>query len=430
MRPAPAAVAAPRTTGAARSRAWRAVACAMFACGWGGNQFTPLLLMYRERGGYSVLDVDAFLGAYVLGLVPGLLLSGPASDRYGRRPLLLAGTAASALASVVLACGVTGPWPLYAGRLLTGLAVGSAMAVGSSWVKELSGAGTAGARRASLWLTAGFGVGAGVAGTLAQWGPWPMVLPYLVHVLLTLPLLVLLPRVPETGGRAAPRSAGLLRGLLGDLRVPPAGRRRFRRTVLPMAPWVFAASALAYAVMPQLVADRVGSFQSAYATALTVLTLGTGAAVQPVAKRVMQRSPRRAAVTAMSGMTVGAALCALDAVLRSPWLALPGAAVLGAAYGIAVVTGLQEVQSLAAADALAGLTGVYYALAYSGFLLPAVLAALGTWFPCAALLTTVTLLAAACLIAVATGGSPRPAREVARGAGCPVPRAGDRSPAR
>ncbi|MEK8170114.1 hypothetical protein NKH77_11215 [Streptomyces sp. M19] len=36
----------------------------------------PLLLMYRERGGYSEVTVDAFLAAYVVGLVPGLLVAG------------------------------------------------------------------------------------------------------------------------------------------------------------------------------------------------------------------------------------------------------------------------------------------------------------------------------------------------------------------
>ena len=55
-------------------RSWIAVAAAMFCCGWGGNQFTPLLVMYRETAGYSVLTVDEFLGAYVVGLA--LSLSG------------------------------------------------------------------------------------------------------------------------------------------------------------------------------------------------------------------------------------------------------------------------------------------------------------------------------------------------------------------
>ncbi|MEV4567788.1 MFS transporter [Nonomuraea sp. NPDC049419] len=101
---------------ARRSFSWRVVAVAMLLCGWGGNQFTPLLLMNRRLGGYSTLDVDAFLGAYVVGLVPGLLLAGPVSDRRGRRPVLAAGTAASAPASLVLCFGAQSAWAICACR--------------------------------------------------------------------------------------------------------------------------------------------------------------------------------------------------------------------------------------------------------------------------------------------------------------------------
>ncbi|MGV9255225.1 MFS transporter [Streptomyces sp. NPDC003697] len=398
---------------APRPGSWRPVAAAMFACGWGGNQFTPLLLMYRRLGGYSALSVDAFLGAYVVGLIPGLLLAGPVSDRRGRRPVLALGTVASVIASVVLSFGADGAWPIYAGRLITGVAVGIAMSVGSSWVKELSvGADTGlAARRAALCQTGGFALGAGVAGALAQWGPWPMVSPYLAHILVTVAVPVLLLTVPETrapGRRAATGPArGLLASLVDDLRVPAPARRRFRLVVLPMAPWVFGAAGLAYAVMPQLVASRVGHWGLAYATALTVLTLGTGAAVQPVAKRLhlagAGSGKGHAAVVAMTVMLLGAVLCAVNAALSSPWLAAAAAVTLGAAYGIAVVSGLLEIQRMAGEEDLAGLTGIYYALAYSGFLLPTVLATLSAWLSYPVMLSGVAVVALGCLALVARG---------------------------
>ncbi|WP_425825027.1 MFS transporter [Streptomyces fractus] len=395
---------------------WRTVAAAMFVCGWGGNQFTPLLLMYRELGGYSTLSVDAFLGAYVVGLVPGLLLAGPISDRRGRRPVMIAGTLASILASLVLCFGEHSAWPIYVGRLMTGVAVGIAMAVGSSWVKELStGADTgAAARRASLCQTAGFALGAGVAGALAQWGPWPMVTPYVVHIVLTAAVPVLLLRIPET--RTAVRgAAGSLRALIGelaaDLRIPAPARRRFRWVVIPMAPWVFGAAGLAYAVMPQLVDNRVGHWGLAYATALTVLTLGTGAAVQPLAKKLDSRTGSRggrAPVAAMSVMLLGTVLCAVNAAVLSPWLAAAAAVALGAGYGIAVVSGLLEIQRMAGPDDLAGLTGIYYTLAYAGFLLPTVLATLSAWLPYSVMLAAIAVVALACLVLVTVGGRTTP----------------------
>lgn len=432
----------PEVPRAARPGGWRQAAAGLVACGWGGNQFAPLLLMYRRTDGYSTVTVDALLGAYVVGLVPGLLIGGPLSDRCGRRPLMIAGTAVSVLASAVLAAGPLGLGPLVAGRLLTGAAVGVAMAVGSSWVKELSQAPYdpaadqgAGARRSSLALTAGFGIGPGVAGALAQWGPWPTALPYLVHVAVGCALLAVMLGAPETRrpaagpprsprsrsaghhrtagpplperrpdgprvGRPAGRGEPVFRGLLADLKVPAAGHRRFRRVVLPMAPWVFGSAGIAYAVTPQLVAGRVGRWGLAYATALTVLTLGMGAVVQPLAKRLGARSSVPAISAAMVLMALGMAVCGLDARTGSPWLAPAGALVLGAGYGIAIVSGLVEIQRIARPDELAGLTGVYYAAAYAGFLLPTVLAAASPVAGYPVMLLALAVLALGCLAVI------------------------------
>ncbi|MCP2340479.1 MFS transporter [Actinomadura rupiterrae] len=382
---------------------WRVVAAGMFCCGWAGNQFTPLLVMYRRVGGYSPLTVDAMLGAYVLGLVPGLLIGGPASDRYGRRPLMLGGTALSAVACAVLAAGPLGVGPIFLGRMLTGVAVGVAMAVGTSWVKELSGAPFepdaspgAGARRASLALTAGFAMGAGVAGALAQWAPAPMVLPYLPPIVLSLSVVALLPRVPQL-------PPGRIEGpLWRDLRVPTAGHRRFVRVVLPTAPWIFGAAGIAYAITPQLEADRMGDWQLVYATALTVLTLGTGVAVQPIAKRLDSVSTARGAMAALGLVALGTLMCALNAGPRSPWAGLAVAIVLGAGYSIGLVSGLLEIQRIATGRDLAGLTGVFYALSYVGFLLPATLALLSDAVSYSVLLFLVAVVVLVCLGVVAT----------------------------
>ncbi|MFG2824749.1 MFS transporter [Kitasatospora sp. NPDC048365] len=379
----------PRTPQPARP--WTYVALAVLCCGWAGNQFSPLLPMYRELGGYSEVTVDAFFGAYVLGLVPALLLAGPLSDRYGRKPLMVFATATAGTASLVLATGGLGPLPLYLGRLLSGTAVGAAMTAGTSWIKELSGPPDgrgadpgAGARRASVALTTGFGLGAAVAGCLAQWGPWPTALPYLVHAATAGPCLVAVLRAPrpEPVGRGRPLRSGLASAV---------GNRRFLGVVLPLAPWIFGAAGIAYAVTPQLEAARVGDARLAYAALITVVTLGTGVAVQPLARRLDRASDARASAAALLLIALGTAAAAANAGPRSPLAALANAALLGAGYGIALVSGLLEVQRIATPTELATLTGVYYALSYAGFLLPVGLALASSVFSYPLLLALVAV---------------------------------------
>ncbi len=385
--------------------AWQLAAPALFVMAWGGNHFTPLLHMYESLGHYSALMADLFLGFYVVGLIPGLLVAGALSDRYGRKPLSVAGVAIGIAASILLGLGFSSEIMLSSGRFLAGLSVGVAMSVGTAWLKELSSAPfdrqadrTAGARRPALTLTIGFGLGAGVAGALAQWGPMPTLSPYLVHILLSLLVLPRLLRAPETVPRFRSH-----RPFWQDLAVPLAGHRRFVRVIAPSAPWVFGAAAIAYAIMPKLVEDQLGSLNLAFATLLTVVTLGTGALVQPLVARINQVTGGRALVVGMSVMLLGLLLSIATAIVLSPLLALITAITLGASYGICVVAGLVEIQRISTPADLAGITGVYYSLTYVGFLLPVLFAWLNSVASYAVLMSVLAAVCAGCLAAVAYG---------------------------
>jgi hypothetical protein len=395
------------TPGSTVARSWVRVAAALFAIGYGANQFSPLMVLYRERGHYSAVTVAAFFGVYAAGLAPGLLLGGPASDRWGRRRLAVPALAVSVPASGVLALGgvpVVSEAALYTGRFLFGVVTGIAMAVGTTWLKELSqppwdlGADQgAGARRAALALSAGFGAGPLVAGLLAQWAPLPMELPYLVHVVLTLGVLAAMLGVPETRvpGSGAPT------GFRVHL---PA---RFRRVVAPMAPWVFGAPAISFAVQPAALGPWIGGVGLIYATLLTVLTLSTGMAVQAWARRLDRRSPVLAARLGLGALTLGILLAAGAAAAGSPVLALPASVVLGAAYGLCLVAGLLDVQRMAAPEHLGGLTAVFYTLTYVGFCIPVALAALTGLAGYPVLLLALAVLSALSLAVVVRTGRVR-----------------------
>ena len=395
------------TVTSAAIRPWVAVALAVGCIGWGGNQFTPLLIAYAQQSGYSRVDVDVLLGAYVLGLIPGLLLASVLSDRHGRRRVLLAGIVSSLLGSVILAVGdVLGFPALFTGRLLSGLAVGIAMAVGSAWITELSRApydhasAGAGARRASICLSVGLALGPLFAGLLAALAPLPLVLAYVLHAALCLPAIWVVHRYSIETRRE--RVSGSIRQ---GLRVPAAAHRRFVRVVIPMAPWIFGSAAIAYAIIPALVADELGSWALLYTAGLTVVTLVCGVLVQPIARRLDDQSSARAIVVSMVLMAFGVFAAVATAVTRSVVLALLVAMLLGCAYGIAIVSGLLEIQRIADPDELAGISGVYYSLAYLGFLLPAALAGLAHYFSYPAMLTALGVLATVCAACCAAGWS-------------------------
>lgn len=367
----------------------------IFVCSWCGNQFSPLLLLYKQHDHYSVLIVNAFLGVYVIGLAPALLLSGALSDRHGRRPVMFAGTVTAVFASVCLSFSAFGPIGIFAGRLLAGITVGTAMAVGNSWLKELSqpphdrraDAG-AGARRASLAFTLGSAAGALVAGLVAQLSPWGEELPFVLHIGITLPFVWLLWKAPETstsGGEPGP--------LRAQFRIPAAGHLRFTRVVLIAAPWIFASAALAYGYMPVLLAGVTGAWGLGYATALTVIALGMAALVQPVAKRIDSPSSARGLVVCLGTVAAGLIVATLAVQSLSLWIGMLASTVLGAGIGIGLVSGLLEVQRIASPRDLAGLTGVFYAVAYAGFLTPTVLAAVTPPFSTVALFSGLAVLA-------------------------------------
>jgi MFS family permease len=138
-----------------------------------------------------------------------------------------------------------------------------------------------------------------------------------------------------------------------------------------MAPWVFAAPAIAFALLPSIVGAGHASDGVALTATVTSLTALAGVLIQPVARRL--EAGGRDQAGSMLGLLVlaaGLALAALAADVRELWLLAPCSVVLGSAYGLCLVAGLLEVQRLAPERALGALTAGYYAVTYIGFAAP------------------------------------------------------------
>jgi MFS family permease len=384
------------------ARAWWGAGLAVAAVGWGAQQFAPLLLLYQAHLGLSTTVVQATFGVYVFGLIPGLLLGGPVSDRYGRRRVLVPTLVASLLGSGLLILGGDGTGWLVAGRLVAGAASGAAFSSGAAWIKELSTAGAGagsppgsgagvnpGPRRLTVAMSVGFGLGPLVAGVLAQWAPAPTVLPYLPHLVLAAVAIPLAMRTPET--RPAPLGVGARR--------PSAGlSRRFWTVVVPLAPWVFGSASIALAYLPGLVRAQLGGHALIFSAVVTLLTAAAGIVVQPLARRLDRAAGTRLLASALAIVVVGLLVAVAASAWLSPALVVLAALVLGAGYGCCQVCGLLEVQRLAPPEHLAGLTALYQAVSYLGFLASFLLAAAGRLLPSGELLAAVAGLAVLTLV--------------------------------
>ncbi|MGP4018224.1 MFS transporter [Saccharopolyspora sp. 5N708] len=355
---------------------WLPAAFLLTAAGWGANQFSSLLGAYQAELGLSEQAATGLLALYVAGLLPGLLLGGPLADRHGRRPVVFGAIVISAAATTALMAGViAAPW-LAVGRLLTGVSTGAVLAAGSAWVRDLSHPpfGTAvedgvGARRAGVLLSMGFSVSGLVSALIAQWGPGPLVSAYLPHLVLCAAGLALAWACPETRPREVsrgPRRSGV--------RDP-----RFRRLVLPVAPWVFVGPTVAFGVLPGLVTADLPGFELVYAGVATLITPGFGAVVQPLARRVARRGERAPAVVGLLAIAAGLALAAIAVWWVLPGLALFADLLLGTGYGFAATFCLTVVGRIAAPSDLARLTAVFWAIAYIGFCTPFAVSLLATF---------------------------------------------------
>ncbi|MGJ9423926.1 MFS transporter [Aeromicrobium sp. CF3.5] len=340
---------------------WTRAALALFVVGWGANQFAALLPVYRIEGGATDGQVTALFGAYAIGLVPALLLVAPVSDRIGRRRVLRPVLVLSFIATVVLMVGGSNLTVLLIGRLLAGIASGAAFAPGTAWVKELTtGPAGPGARRAAIALSSGFATGPLVAGLFAQWAPAATVLPYVPHLVLTVAIAIIMwnaTEPPLARVKGTHTEASRVRHALT--------RPRFLLQVVPTAPWVFGGASLAFTTVPAIV-DVPGP-EIAVGGALVALTLGTGVALQPLARRLTITTTLMLGVT--SGV-LGLLLGAVAAETGAGWLAAPIAVLLGVAYGFILVGGLRTVEEVAAPADLGMVNAVFYSLTYIGFAAP------------------------------------------------------------
>ena len=339
----------------------------LFTVALGTNIPTPLLLIYRKTLGLSDADLTAIFGCYAIGLIAALTVSGAASDRFGRRALVLPFAVLAGVVSLLFIPAVDSLPLLYVGRLLQGVVSGVVFSVANAWLQELAGPDRqqSAATRGAVSTSLGFALAPAMSGVLAQYGPAPTTLPYLAHVAVLVVGLATLLAVPETVHERRP-------GRLMHLGLPSEARRPFWAVLAPTAFGVFAFPAVAATLMPLLVVpDGVGV---AYAGVIGGVALGASA----VAARVGRRFERGAAPLGMALGGLGHGLGVIAIVAQAEPLLLPSAVLLGAGGGLCLTAGLTLTARLAPAHTRGAMNSAFYAFAYVGFGTPLLLAWLGS----------------------------------------------------
>ncbi|MFI6869679.1 MFS transporter [Nocardia sp. NPDC050406] len=309
------------------------------------NAATPLYVVWQREIGFSRGTMTVIFASYIVGLLGSLLVSGVASDRLGRKPVLLPALALAILACALFATASTVA-ALMVARLLTGIAVGAAVSAGMAAVTDVAGpprARTA-ALLASTAMVFGAGVGPLLAGVLAETLPGPTVTVFVVDAAVLATAIVTVVRMPVR----RPTSTGT--GAWARIpRVPVANRRELVRGIAVFAPGITATS-FVLSLGPSLLSELLHTTSGIIAGAMAFAMFATATAVQFAVRAVDRRS-----IMIASAVSTGLAMAALILAVHLRWVpALLVAALLaGAGQGLGQLGGLSLLNASIAPHRLA-----------------------------------------------------------------------------
>jgi MFS family permease len=332
---------------------------------------SPLYGLYQARDGFSEFMLTVIFAAYAVGVIGALALAGHLSDWYGRKRLLIPAAAFTVASAIVFLAWTSVPGLLVA-RVLSGISIGLTQSTATAYLAELhaghrpEASGTRAQITATTVNMGGLGVGAFVAGLLAQWTGDPLTVPYVVFLIAASPALVAVAVSPETRAAVKPRP----RYRPQRASVPAEARGEFYAAALS-AFTVFSAVGL-FAGLSGLFLVVALHHPSHGLAGATLFAVFSAAVISQLA--TMTWSPRRVLAAGTAMMLLGLAVTVTAVWLPAPSLGLfiLGGAVTGAGGGAifkgAVATVIRISPPESRAEALAGT----YLAAFVGLSVPIV----------------------------------------------------------
>ena len=352
----------------ARRRGYRLTAAVLVIMMLGGTLPVPLYVLYEKQMGFGPLGVTVVFATYVLGTLVALVVFGDLSDHIGRRPVLAIAVVCAAV-STGLFLAATGIGLLIVARVVSGTAAGFATGTATAALAELQPRGDrqAAAVVASGANMTGLGLGPLVAGLFAAYVAMPLhsvFWAYLGACALALAAVAVIPetvRHPDHRVSIRPRMA------------VPSG---LGAVMLGACLGVFAAFSvlgLFSSLVPTFLHGLLGVHNLALIGGASFLIFVTAAISQAVSARL----PARRSVSAGVPLLL-VCLAALEAALfaKALWLFLIATIAGGIGVGFIFRGGLSELNRLAEPQHRAAVVSTFFAAAYVGLGLPAVLTGL------------------------------------------------------
>jgi MFS family permease len=333
----------------------------------GSTVVTPLYVIYERQFGFSQVTLTLIYAAYVIGNLAALLVFGRISDQIGRRRTAMTATVIAIIGALVFlfAHGIAS---LYVGRVLSGLAIGIGAGTGTAWLSELIAESDK--SRATVVATsanfAGLGIGAVIAGLLADYAPHPLRTPFIVYLAALLTIGILLAFAGET----VPRPLDAVRNI--SLRPRAAVPKAIRTALVAPAVTGFGAMALVAffaALVPSVLANELHETSHAVAGAVF---LELAAMVAIVIALTRSLSSRSAMLSALGLMLPSVALIVAAQFRGSIALMLAATALCGVAVGLGYRGSLQVVNQIAPEDRRAEVVSAYFICGFLGNALPVI----------------------------------------------------------
>lgn len=325
---------------------------------------TPLYPLYRQQLAISNLTITVIYAVYAAGVLAALLLLGELSDRVGRRPVLLAGIALSALSAVVFLVQDGLPM-LLVGRVLSGLSAGLFTGTATATMVEL--VDVSDRPRATLAATivnmGGLGLGPLFAGLVSQYIGFPLRTIFVADLVLLIPAAVLLLAVPETVKERMGFRLHVTR-----LAVPEQVRTEFARgAVIGFAGFVVLG--LFGAVIPSALGQLLG-IQDRAVIGATVFVAFLGSVLGQFG--AVRLALNRAMAVGCLLLAIGMGILAAALGVQSYPLLLAAALIAGFGQGLSFRAGLMLITGPTPAGQRGEVTSAFFTVLYVGISLPVV----------------------------------------------------------